>query len=82
MAAKQRDLVGEFALLRQRNHSEGAAAGGVPIDRQVLGVDLSSSSSSAGREAGRAGELVASLGVVRTLTRFVSQALRLMWRLS
>ena len=40
VTSKQRDLVGKLAPLVQGNDGECAAARGVPIDRQVLGVDL------------------------------------------
>lgn len=41
VAAEERYLVGHLALLVERYDGEGAAAAGLPIDRQVLGVDLS-----------------------------------------
>lgn len=42
MSTEQRNLIRELALLVQGNDGKGAAAGGIPIDRQVLGVGLHS----------------------------------------
>lgn len=74
MPTEQRDLVGELAALVQRYDCKGAATRGIPIDGKVLGVDLRNISAT-------------SIAIVcersrRTLTRLVSQALRLMRRLS
>ena len=40
VASEQRYLVGELSALVQGNDSECAAAAGLPIDGEVLGVDL------------------------------------------
>jgi hypothetical protein len=40
MSPEEGNLVGQLALLVERDYGERAAARGVPIDRQVLGVDL------------------------------------------
>jgi hypothetical protein len=40
MSPEEGNLVGQLALLVERDDGERAAARGVPIDRQVLGVDL------------------------------------------
>ena len=79
MAAEQRDLVGELAPLFKGNDGEGAAARSVPIDRQVFGVDLLSSVNTTTNTTTRHGIISRSR---RTLTRLVSQALRLIRRLS
>jgi hypothetical protein len=80
MAAEERYLVRDFALLVERNDREGSSAAGLPIDREVLGVDLdvestcqlrSSAASTRGKRAS-----------CSTFTRLVSHAFRLMCRLS
>lgn len=81
VAAKQRDLVRSLALLVQRDDCKGAASRRLPIDRQVLGVGLCFNSyqhivSRQGRSTSRVSQ------VARTFTKFVSQAFRLMRRLS
>lgn len=40
MPPEQRNLIGQLALLVQGNHSKGTTAGRIPIDRQILGVNL------------------------------------------
>jgi hypothetical protein len=40
VAAEERYLVGDLALLVERDDGEGASAAGLPIDRQVLGIGL------------------------------------------
>jgi hypothetical protein len=82
VAAKQRDLVGQLAPFAERDDGERTAAASLPIDREVFGIGLDRCqhetrfrrrlSSDAGSARGRAA----------TFTRFVSQALRLMRRLS
>lgn len=42
MSAKEGDLVGNFALLAEWDHGKGTAAAGLPVDREVFGVDLTS----------------------------------------
>lgn len=54
MAAKQRDHIRKLSLLIERNDGEGAAAAGLPIDREVLGVCLISSASSQPLQQSRA----------------------------
>lgn len=98
MPAEQRNLVRQLAALVERYHGEGAAARRIPIDRQILRVDLNDG----GRQhshfpfppspptnchvyphrRGFARAQIVARERKRTLTRFVSQALRLMWRLS
>ena len=43
MAAEQRDLVRQLAALIERDDGKGAAAGRVPVDREVVGVGLNCS---------------------------------------
>jgi hypothetical protein len=40
VAAKQRDLVRSLAPLLQRNDSKGTTSRSIPVDRDVLWVDL------------------------------------------
>jgi hypothetical protein len=40
VATEQGNHIGQLASLVQRYHGKGATAGGIPIDRQELGVDL------------------------------------------
>ena len=40
VSAKERDLIGSLAPLLQGNDSKGTAARSIPIDRDVLRVDL------------------------------------------
>lgn len=81
MSAKQRDLVRQLSLLIQWNDSKRATTRGIPIDGQVVGVCLLAllvCAWSGSKHAARA-----SLPRhKRTLTKFVSHALRLMRRLS
>ena len=80
VATEQRDLVGELAPLLKGNDGEGAAARSVPIDRQVIGVDLFSSVNTTTNTTTR--HIIIVSRSRRTLTRLVSQALRLIRRLS
>ena len=83
VTSKQRDLVGKLAPLVQGNDGECAAARGVPIDRQILGVDLRKWPRQQKRGQWRRQETrQTEIRGRRTLTRLVSQALRLMCRLS
>lgn len=80
MSAEQRNLIGCLSLLVEGDDSKSAASRGIPIDGQVLGVGLSYSSliSNLVSQVCR----MSRLDAVRTFTRFVSQAFRLMRRLS
>lgn len=40
MAPKQRDLVRDLAPLVERDDGKGATAAGLPVDREVFGIDL------------------------------------------
>ena len=75
VAAKQRDLVGELPSFFQGDDGECATARRIPIDRDVLGIDLPSCVSAAQH-------LSPDESSARTLTRFVSHALRVIRRLS
>jgi hypothetical protein len=86
VASEKGYLVGQLSALVEGNDGEGTAASRLPVDREVFGVHLSSSGEArlASCRAHR-GVGGASAGVykeVGTLTRLVSQALRLIWRLS
>lgn len=40
MSPEQRNLIRQLALLAERDHREGATAASIPIDREILGIDL------------------------------------------
>lgn len=80
MSAEQRNLLGYPASLIQRYDSKGTTARGVPIDRDVFGVGLVDEFRSVSKL-----QNIGSIAFVsrwRTLTKFVSHALRLMCKLS
>ena len=82
VASEERYLVGQLAALVHGNDSKCTATARLPIDRDVLGVDLRGDWVSAtGLRCDSAGQNWKT-GRSRTFTKLVSQALRLMWRLS
>ena len=82
VASEQRYLVGELAALVHGNDSECATTARLPIDRDVLGVDLRSANVSFTPPQCRSVGQVGSRGRHGTFSKLVSQALRLIWRLS
>jgi hypothetical protein len=92
VSPEQRNLIRELAPFVQGNDGKGTTAGRIPIDRQIVGIDLQESllvschnpaKAAEGASWYRAakGSSCATTGC-RTFTRLVSQALRLMCRLS
>ena len=82
VASEQRYLVGELAALVHGNDGKCATTARLPIDRDVLGVDLRGANVSFTPPQCRSVGQIGSRGRDGTFSKLVSQALRLIWRLS
>jgi hypothetical protein len=78
--AKEWNLVGEFPALVDGDDGECASAARFPIDRKIFGVCLGASM--AVISATIPAHIDSRKAELLTFTRLVSQAFRLIWRLS